>query len=349
MNKKKKLLFITRNYPPQVGGMEKYSSDFYITLKDIIEVDLLKNSDGKWFLPFFFIRSFFFILLYGHRYTHIHFGDAVLTPLVLVAKLTTSAKTSCTVHGLDVIYDNAAYQFIVARCLARMDKVVAVSRYTLNQCVIRGIDPGRCYHISNGIRVAELVSAVSGLEDVLARYKIDAAGKKILFSIGRLIKRKGILWFVENVMPMLATKYIYLIAGDGPEYEMIAAAVSRAGLVGQVHLLGRITDNEKCCLYKYSECYIMPNIPVVGDAEGFGITIIEAAAYGLPSIAADIEGIPDAVLDRVTGTLVPPGNAVKYMEAIDRAKFDRDRIARYARETYDWSVLKMDYVMRIFT
>jgi len=346
---KMKLLFITRNFPPQVGGMEKYSSDFYITLKDTIAVDLLKNSRGKWFLPFFIARCFFFILLHGHRYTHIHLGDAVLSPLVFITKLTTSAKTSCTVHGLDVIYDNAAYQLIVPRCLAKMDKVVAVSRHTLNQCVKRGVDPERCYLISNGIRVAELTTAVSGLEDILARYRIDAAGKKILFSIGRLIKRKGILWFVENVMPLLPMNYIYLIAGDGPEYMTIAAAVSRAGLAGRVHLLGRITDNEKFCLYKFSECYIMPNIPVVGDAEGFGITIIEAAVYGLPVIAADIDGIPDAVLNGVTGTLVPPCDAIKYVEAIDRADFDRDMITRYTRETYDWSVLKMDYVNRIFT
>jgi glycosyltransferase involved in cell wall biosynthesis len=343
-----RLLFITRTYPPQVGGMERYSRDLYHALKQDISVDLLKHGMGKMFLPFFAVRCLLHIAAKGNKYTHIHFGDAVLAPLALLAKLVTQARISTTVHALDVIYDNPVYQWVVPRCLARLDRVVAVSKYTLEQCVLRGVDRGRCHVIPNGIDLREVDQASPGLETVLVRYNIDAAGKRILFSIGRLIKRKGIQWFVSNVLPLLGDEYIYLIAGQGPESAAIARAVSKHGLEGRVYLLGRISDEEKFCLYRNAYLYIMPNIPVPGDAEGFGITIIEAAVCGLPAIASDLEGIPDAMINGATGTLVEQLNHGQYAKAIIEASFDRDTVSTLTINKYAWSILKRDYLTMVF-
>jgi glycosyltransferase involved in cell wall biosynthesis len=343
-----RLLFVTRNYPPRIGGMEKYAYDLYHALKSDLCVDLLKHDRGKLYLPFFIIRCLLFLLVRGKRYTHIHFGDAVLSPLAWIAKQTTHARISTTVHALDVIYNNRVYQFIVPRCLARLDRIVAVSRYTLEQCVQRGVRRERCYVIPNGINLNEIDIPVPALETLADKYHLNVTGKKILFSIGRLIRRKGIHWFVEQVMPMLDEQYIYVIAGDGPESPALSATVRRLGLGGRVYLLGGIPDADKYCLYRHAELFIMSNIPVPGDAEGFGITVIEAAACGLPAVVANLEGIPDTIIDGVTGTLVQAGNAGQFAGAIRQASFDRDQIARRVRARHDWVVLKTDYIKHIF-
>lgn len=343
-----KLLFITRCYPPQIGGMEKYSYDLYHALKENLAVDLLKHTGGKLFLPVFYVQCMLALLFSGNRYTHIHFGDAVLSPLGWFAAQVTRAKVSVTVHALDIIYCNRIYQSIVPYCLARLDKLVAVSRFALEQSVLRGVSRDRCHLIPNGINLQNLELPAPSLNTVAERYNINVAGKKILFSIGRLIKRKGIHWFVVNVMPGLNEDYIYLIAGDGPEYENIATAISKNGLDGKVSLLGRISEDEKLSLYRNASLFIMPNIPVAGDAEGFGITIIEAAACGLPAIASDLEGIPDAIVNGITGTLVEAQDDQKYAQAIMGAVFDRREVTRLTRSRYDWSVLKARYMTQIF-
>jgi len=325
------LLLVSRNFPPQVGGLEKYSHDLYHALKDEIRTDLLKHSDGKWYLPIFLVYSLFYIAVNRRKYSHIHFTDAALSPLAYVAGRLTRSRISITVHALDIIFDNRIYQSIVPRCLARIDSIVAVSRYALQQCVLRGIDAGRCHIIPNGINLHELDESVPPLASVMARFNIDIRNRKILFSIGRLIRRKGIVWFVEQVMPCLGDEYVYLVAGTGPEQKIIAEAITRLQLQDKVYLLGRISDSEKFCLYRNSTLFIMPNITVPGDAEGFGITLIEAAASGLPAIASNLEGIPDTMTDGVTGRLIEQGNTEQYVKAIGESCFDRTAVKQLTR------------------
>jgi len=343
------LLLVTRNFPPQVGGLERYSYDLYHALKDEIKTDLLKHSRGIWYYPVFFLYSLIYIAINRKKYTHIHFCDAALSPLAAIARLFSPGKISISVHALDIIFENRFYQWIVPSCLARADNIVAVSHYTLQQCLRRGIDAARCHVIPNGINLSQFDASVASLKQVTDKYRLDIRNRKILFTIGRLIRRKGIAWFVESVMPQLGDEYIYLIAGDGPERQAILDVINRYGLGQKVSLLGRISDSEKYCLYQHADLFIMPNILVPGDAEGFGITIIEAAAFGLPAIATNLEGIPDTMMDGVTGSLVEPGNPGQYIEILKTASFDRQQIIRLTRDKYDWFVLKNEYLQRLFS
>lgn len=342
------VLFVTRNYPPQIGGMEKYSYDLYNSLKDKININILKNSRGRWHLPCFIIRSLFHIAANRKKHTHVHFGDAALSPLAYLTGKISNCKTSITVHALDIIFNNIFYQMIITRSLANLDKIVAVSQFTLDQCLSRGIDKNKCHLIPNGIDYMGLEIPTPSLQSVLGKYGIFIQGKKILFSVGRLIKRKGISWFVEYVMPRLDDDYIYIIAGTGPESKTIADVVKKCGLSERVYLLGNISDADKFCLYINSELYIMPNIKVFGDAEGFGITMIEAAAFGLPAVAADIEGISDVIINKITGILVKERDVTQFIGAIRQADFDRNKIKKLTRDKYDWAVLKTDYIKLIF-
>jgi phosphatidylinositol alpha-1,6-mannosyltransferase len=88
----------------------------------------------------------------------------------------------------------------------------------------------------------------------------------------------------------------------------------------------------------------MPNVQVAGDAEGFGIVVIEATARGVPVVATGIEGLRDAVIDGVTGTLVPERDVTAWLDAIRTADFDRRSVADTTRERFSWSRLVTAYV-----
>ena len=108
-----KLLFITRKYPPSVGGMENYSYELFKHLKIINEdTYLIANKYNNKVLTFFIPYSFFkaLYLIWTKRITHVHLGDGLLAFEGKLIKKITKVKTSITVHGLDITFDNSFYQ-----------------------------------------------------------------------------------------------------------------------------------------------------------------------------------------------------------------------------------------------
>jgi len=341
-----KLLFITRTYPPLVGGMEKFASDFYENYRRKGDIDLIANSGGKKTLPFFLVKVLSFLAINSYKYNLIHFGDAILAPLVPVIRLFSKAKISFTVHGLDVIYNRFGYQKLVIPFLRKADRVVAVSHYTMEQCLIRGIPSEKLIIIPNCVDVdslsVEKESKTNG-QKLLSKFAINLDGKRILITVGRLIKRKGHAWFIKNVFNQLPNDYIYLIAGLGSEYEALNSLIDKMNLNSRVYLLGYVSDSEKIYLYRAANLFIMPNISASGDQEGFGIVALEAGSQGLPVIAADLEGINDAVLDKETGHLIEEKNVNGFLNAIFTSDFDSAKVKDAVKAKFDCKIIAEMY------
>ncbi len=131
-----------------------------------------------------------------------------------------------------------------------------------------------------------------------------------LLSIGRLVERKGFQFVIDamndlvNDIPGLK----YYIAGSGPYMESLKKRVENNRLQDHVCFLGRVTEEEKDNLYKECDYFIMPSFMIneTDDYEGFGIVYIEANMYGKYVIATKTGGIPDAVIEGVTGSFVLP-------------------------------------------
>ena len=85
----------------------------------------------------------------------------------------------------------------------------------------------------------------------------------------------------------------------------------------RVRRLGRISEEELIELYRRGQLFIMPNIVVPGDMEGFGIVMLEAGACGLPNLAADLEGIRDVIEDGVNGWFAPSEDANAFAARIE--------------------------------
>ena len=165
----------------------------------------------------------------------------------------------------------------------------------------------------------------------------------VICSVGRQVRRKGHAWFAGSVMPGLPGDVHLWLVGEGPEAAAIDAAAARAGAAARVRRLGAISDQRLKALYRGADLFVMPNIPVPDDIEGFGLVLLEANLNGLPVVAADLEGVGEVVRDGVNGRLAPPGDADAFATAILKLRDDpreRQRLAlkaeTHVRHGYSW-------------
>lgn len=319
--KKLKILFITRKYPPSIGGMQKVNFELYRHLARLTPTCLVAWGGSQKWLPVFYPYLFLKGLIKTQTFQPdiIHFGDAGMALAAIFIKTLTGKKITCTVHGLDVTLKFPGYQKLITFCLPKFDKLICVSAATQNKCLKRGGQKKKTAVIPNGVSPDEyfLDQPKEKLKRKLKTdLKLDFEHKKILLTVGRLVKRKGHEWFIKNVVSQLPPNVIYLIAGEGPEKGSLKKAIREKKLESRVFLLGQVSEEAKKLLLNSAHLFIMPNIKVAGDMEGFGIVALEASSAGLPIVASDIEGVKDAVKDEKNGYLVKPKNAQEFLKKI---------------------------------
>ncbi len=350
---KQKMLFISRNYPPKIGGLETYSYNLIQEFEQhhIVHKIVLSRSiiHLLWFLPYCLVAGA--VTAWRHSIGHIHLCDGLLSPVGIILKLITRAHISVSIHGLDITYSNVFYQLLIPRCTARLDKTICVSRATRSECRRRGVPDKKSVVIPNGIRPDELYMdqpkeiLQRQLEPIIGRTN---RGKKILVTVGRLVKRKGVTWFLDSVMPRLDPDYIYIIAGDGPELASIRERIRTHEWEQRVFALGRVTGDVRKILYNAADIFVMPNITVSGDMEGFGIAIIEAGSCGLPVVASNLQGIRDAVLEGQTGYLVDEGDADGFSNRILAMDLGRQDTRTRVNMRFDWAKIYPAYREAVF-
>ncbi|HEC92198.1 MAG TPA: glycosyltransferase family 1 protein, partial [Candidatus Atribacteria bacterium] len=227
------------------------------------------------------------------------------------------------------------------------------------ECINRGIPEEKITIVPDGISDEFYLSEDknelrSKLEN---KFKVSLINKKILLSVGRLVERKGFHWFVKNVIPKLLKQrndFVYLIAGDGIFRERIKNAIANNGLEERVIMLGNVDDEALKLLYNASDIFVMPNMPVEGDMEGFGIVALEAASCGVPVVASRLEGIKDAIKNEKNGFLVEPYDVDEFVGVIDKLldnNGEREGFGKRAREftleNYSWEKIAEKIFRRI--
>lgn len=292
--------------------------------------------------------------------------DAVLFSSMVTASLATLLESTlrthgvysaAIVHGRDVTLDVAPYQCVIPRIFDALDAVLPVSRATGEACLERGLRPEKLRVVPNGVsthRFAATPSTDGARAALLERF--DASGSLpdrglLLCSVGRQVKRKGFAWFVENVLPLLPEDVHYWLAGEGPEAQYVVEMAEKRHVSHRVRRLGRVTEEELELLYYGADLFVMPNVPVQGDMEGFGIVMLEAGLCGLPTIASRLEGITDVIEAGENGHLVDSGDAWGFSEAIMRYYHQpvalggaRERAAQFVEDHFSWHAVAGMYV-----
>ena len=353
----------------KIGGMQRVGIDMLEHLKqrDDLEVSelLLRTPAGKeaWHLVPFLALSYFDI----RKRMAAGDIDAVLfsamPSAVLASVLAGPARRAGVAlmaisHGHDVIADFAPYQWLARRVMKRLDAMLPVSRATGQQCIERGLDPQRLFVTPNGIDPNRFGATFPGVvtrrparRKLLEQHFPQLAAVTdeddlLLCSVGRQVKRKGHAWFIREVMQRTPANVHLILGGTGPEAATIAEVTRQAGLSGRVHALGMVAEEKLAPLYSSCDLFVMPNIPLAGDMEGFGVVMLEAGLCGMPSIGTRIEGIADVISDGKNGFGIEPLDADGFIERISRFAAKRSRLdalsvsARaHTLNTFTWSAI----------
>lgn len=319
-------LFLTRRFPPSVGGMQTLAAAVWRALLSAAPESVLvaHGGDGRgalW-LPRGLGRTAY--LVATRNVDLVLTGDAVMCAAAWPMLAAGKVRTASMVHGLDLTLRNDAYQWVVGRALRRTSIVIANSETTARLACGLGVPDDRIHVIRLGVAAPGLT-----LDDRrVARLELDSelglgVDDVLLLTLGRLVRRKGVAWFVDAVLPRLPDDVVYVVAGEGPDEARIRATAVRRGLLGRVRLVGRVDDAKRERLFRGADLFVQPNVKVEGDVEGFGLVAVEAALRGTPVVAADVEGLAEAVVDRETGRLVPAGDSDAWVAALSEELADR--------------------------
>ncbi|MCL2021731.1 MAG: glycosyltransferase family 4 protein [Betaproteobacteria bacterium] len=338
----KKLLIITRNFPPLWGGMERLNWHMAEELSRFYEVRLIapagaaehvSNTIKVTSVP---LRPLWLFLLTAvteaireARLWHpdiVLAGSGLTAPLARMAARASGAKALVYAHGLDMTASHPVYRTLWLPHMRKLDGVIANSRATATLAEKIGVLPTRIGIVHPGVAMPDLDP------DSRLRFRgSHGLGEApVLLSVGRLTERKGMREFVRDILPMVVAEYSdaqLVVIGDVPEdslyakgqsIESIETVARAAGVASNVRFLGKRFGTELADAYTGADLHVFPVRYIPNDPEGFGMVAVEAAAHGLATVAYATGGVVDAVEDGVSGVLVQPGNHAAFAQAIVR-------------------------------
>lgn len=209
--------------------------------------------------------------------------------------------------------------------LRRAAAVFVISEYTRGLVLRRGVPEDRIFKIPMGAEVAAPAAPGVG-EQVLVR--LGATGRPLILSVGRLIRQKGHDQLLRALPPVLAEfqRAVCVIVGQGPEEAALRSLARTLGIGGRVRITGFVSDEDLAALYEACDLFVLLSRDLSRErkVEGFGLVFLEAAARGKPAVGGATGGVPDAVLDGVTGRLVDPDEPIQATRAILELLRDKD-------------------------
>lgn len=360
-----RVLFISRNMPPLVGGMERLSWHLADELQRRLRLELVAPRGAAALaprgvvtaeatlnpLPAFLAQAMLAALRLARksRPDVVLAGSGLMAPIAEAAARAAGASAACYVHGLDIVVRNRIYQSLWLPSIRRMDRVIANSRYTANLCEKAGVQAERVAIVHPGVALPCKPAPDRRSADAF-RERHGLGRGPCLLSVGRLTARKGLREFVASVLPRIAASHpgVRLLVAGGEaanalHSERLSPAelmrvAADAGVGPNLILLGRLDDEALDDAWATAAVHVFPLREIPGDPEGFGMVAVEAAARGVPTVAYAVGGVPDAVLDGTSGVLVPPGDAEGFARAVERAiddGFEPERMRAWA-EGFGW-------------
>lgn len=358
-----RVLVVTRNLPPLTGGMERLNWHLIEALSDRFDVEVVGPSGSASLAPAEVVvsevrlRPLSAFLLGAlrasvRRCRHVRpsvvlAGSGLTAPIAWFAARLVGASAVTYIHGLDITVPNRLYRLIWLPFIRRMCLVIVNSSATRVLALQAGVPADRVCTVHPGV---SLPTELTGKGRRVFRERHGLNEDKVLLSVGRLTERKGLLEFVEGVLPLVVARspssVRLVVIGDEPKealhakpqtWEAITAAARRVGVADCLVFLGKVSQEELDEAYVAADVLVFPVRQSASDPEGFGMVAIEAAAHGLPTVAYATGGVVDAVADGRSGRLVTPGDVggfvaavVEQIEAPIPADTIRDFAARFA-------------------
>ena len=186
--------------------------------------------------------------------------------------------------------------------------VIAISRYTAELAREAGVPAERIRIVPPGVDLATVATPVP-----------NGAPPRVL-TVARLQDRYKGFDVMARALPLVRARVPgteWVVVGDGRLRGEIARQAAAHGIAGAVRLCGSLPDAERDAWYERSQAFAMPSrLPPGSAGEGFGIVYLEAGTRGVPSVAGNVGGAVDAVVDGETGLLVDPTSHLAVADAV---------------------------------
>ncbi|MET9621364.1 MULTISPECIES: glycosyltransferase family 4 protein [unclassified Streptomyces] len=370
-----KTLIVTNDFPPRPGGIQAFLHNMALRLdpeRTVVYASTWKRSregieataafDAE--QPFTVVRDRTTMLLptprvtaraagllREHGCTSVWFGAAA--PLGLMAPALRRAgarRLVATTHG----HEAGWAQLPAARQLLRRigegtDTITYLGEYTRSR-IATALTPaaaGRMVQLPPGVD-EKTFHPGSGGEAV--RERLGLSDRPVVVCVSRLVPRKGQDTLIL-AMPEILRRVpdaVLLIVGGGPYEDDLRRLARETGVAGSVRFTGAVPWEELPAHYGAGDVFAMPCRTRRGglDVEGLGIVYLEASATGLPVVAGDSGGAPDAVLDGETGWVVRGGIPEESADRIATLLLDPElrrrmgeRGRRWVEDRWRWDLL----------
>ena len=327
-------LIVTQTYPPRTGGMQNVMHAITTKLSSINETHVfpdhyfkLKNSDSK-------------------IYIHNNFSPKLLRPFIKKKLVSNIYKDEDIIicdswKSLNAVPYKAKKIIVFAHgqeflSIQKKKKRIKDNLNRVNSIVCSSSYTSKLISQLNLTNVPKAVIPPTYSLNKISNYKKNVnkkTDKVSLLTISRLEERKGIIPVLKSLSEMNNNDelkpFFWNICGEGLQANEIKEAIKNLNLSNNAQLVGKVTGNEKQSFLEKADLFIMPSYKVNDSIEGFGISYIEAAAYGVPSIAGIDGGVRDAVIDSETGWCVNPLDKSALSKTLQNAINNKDIREQY--------------------
>ncbi|CCB73980.1 MULTISPECIES: glycosyltransferase family 4 protein [Streptomycetaceae] len=356
-----KTLIVTNDFPPRPGGIQAFVHSMAVRLdpgKVVVYASTWQDKaavaafDAE--QPFPVVRDTTTMLLPTPRATRraaellrehgcgsVWFGAAA--PLGLMAPALRAAgarRIVATTHGHEAGWAQLPGARAVLRRIGEgTDTITYLGEYTRSRIapVLTPRAASRMVQLPPGVDEKTFHAGSGGPE---LRERLGLAGRPVAVCVSRLVRRKGQDTLIR-AMPEILRRVpdtVLLIVGGGPYRDDLGKLAAATGVADAVRFTGPVEWSELPAHFGAGDVFAMPCRTRRGglDVEGLGIVYLEASATGLPVVAGDSGGAPDAVLDGETGWVVPGGDPAAAADRIATLLADPELRARMGRRGRRW-------------
>ena len=364
---KKKILIVTRNLPPLIGGMERLNWHIADELSKNHKIIVISHTKAKFEappdtsfygvrlnpLPLFLLLAFMttFWVCLRHRPDILFAGSGLTAPIATFWAKFFRKKSIVYIHGLDIGTNNKLYNLLWIPFIRSSDQIIANSSPTYDICLKKRVNEKNLSIIHPGVSFPPQPRNEQLIQQLKNQY--DLQDKKILISVGRLTERKGLNEFIDLSFSKIVKAIpntVLVVIGDTPNQslnknlqskELILSTVKKHNVNNNIIFTGNISDDDVLSSFYYlADLHIFPVKHISDDPEGFGMVAIEAAAHGLPTVAFATGGVVDAVKDGTSGCLVEKNNyealAKQTIMALKKTK-NIEQCQHFAGQ-FEWSI-----------
>ncbi|MBA2316903.1 MAG: glycosyltransferase [Euzebyales bacterium] len=242
----------------------------------------------------------------GIRHLHAHFGSSATTVARLAAKVAGISYTF-TAHAKDIFHESVDPTDL-RRKLGDAQRAVTVSDFNLAH--LRETYGPAAYRVER---------VYNGLDLGAFAYSSPADRPPVVVAVGRLIEKKGFADLLD-AMALLSERGVHarcVIVGTGDEETRLRERAFALNLGGTVEFTGALHQRRVKELIASAAAFAAPCvIGADGNRDGLPTVLLEAMALGTPCVSTDVTGIPEVLVDGVTGLMVPQHDPATLAEAL---------------------------------